>query len=122
MVDSLRTEFTLGEIPKRNSSPEQPDIAPILALHRHNDGYIAFATARDTAEDKDFRPLVSVRRDELARYFPEFRDQLMKDAYVSINAGWKLRRKGPNGAVYGYPLHRTDRLRGPRESFRPGCS
>jgi hypothetical protein len=60
--------------------PEQPTIAPILALHRHDDGYIAFAVARDAGED--FRPLISVRRDELARYFPEFREQLMKDAYV----------------------------------------
>ena len=88
---------------------EQGPIAPILALHRHEDGYIAFAVARDGGED--FRPLISIRRDELARYFPEFREQLLKDSYVSINAGWRLRRHGIDGAACGYPLHRTDRLR-----------
>ena len=92
-----------------NGSSEQPTIAPILALHRHDDGYIAFAVARETGED--FRPLISVRRDELARYFPEFREQLLKDAYVSINADWRLQRYGKNGPAHGYPLHRTDRLR-----------
>lgn len=91
------------------TSSEQPTIAPILALHRHDDGYIAFAVARDAGED--FRPLISVRRDELARYFPEFRQQLLEDAYVSINADWRLQRYGKHGPAYGYPLHRTDRLR-----------
>jgi len=89
----------------------EPGIAPILALHRHNDGYIAFAVARDDGEEKDFRPLVSIRRDQLAQYFPQFRDQLLKDSYVSINAGCQLRRHGPHGEAYGYPLNRTDRLR-----------
>jgi len=65
--------------------------------------------ARDAGED--FRPLISIRRDELARYFPEFREQLLKDSYVSINAGWRLRRNGQDDATYGYPLHRTDRPR-----------
>jgi hypothetical protein len=88
---------------------KQLPIAPILALHRHDDGYIAFAVARDGGDD--FRPLISIRRDELARYFPEFREQLLKDSYVSINAGWRLRRQGSDRAAYGYPLHRADRLR-----------
>jgi hypothetical protein len=29
----------------------------------------------------------------------------------SINADWRLRTHGGNGAAYGYPLHRSDRLR-----------
>ena len=107
-----REDSGAGGVPEErstdNTSSEQPAIAPILALHRHHDGYIAFAVARDAGED--FRPLISIRRDELARYFPEFREQLLKD-YVSINAGWRLRRHGSDGAAYGYPLHRTDRLR-----------
>jgi hypothetical protein len=81
----------------------------MLALHRHDDGYIAFAVARYAGED--FRPLISVRRDELARYFPEFREQLLKHACVSINADWRLQRYGKARAAYGRPLHRTDRLR-----------
>src|ERR1700722_19997440 len=90
-------------------SSKETILAPILALHRHNDGYIAFAVARDDGDD--FRPLVAIRRDELARCFPEFRHQFLKDSYVSINAGWRLRRQGRDGAAHGYPSHRTDRLR-----------
>ena len=109
-----REDSGAGSVPKDrpsadSPSSEKPAIAPILALHRHDDGYIAFAVARNAGED--FRPLVSIRRDELARYFPEFREQLLKDAYVSINADWRLQRYGKDGAAYGRPLHRTDRLR-----------
>jgi hypothetical protein len=104
-----RAEAALSYAKHGIPSPEQPALAPILALHRHDDGYIAFAVARDG--DDDFRPLISIRRDELARYCPGFRDQLLKDAYVSINAGWRLQRYGTAGAAYGHPSHRTDRLR-----------
>jgi hypothetical protein len=82
--------------------------APILRLHRHQDGYIAFAAVRDGV---DFRPLVSIRARELETWFPAFREQLEKDSYVSINADWRLRKHGLNGDAYGYPLHRSDRLR-----------
>ena len=82
--------------------------APILHLHRHQDGYITFATMRD---GEDFRPLISVRASELERWFPAFREQLEKDSYVSINADWRLRKHGPDGNAYGYPLHRCDCLR-----------
>jgi hypothetical protein len=82
--------------------------APILNLHRHQDGYIAFATERD---GEDFRPLVAIRASELETYFPQFRDQLLKDAYVGINADWRLRSFGEDGHSYGYPLHRSDKLR-----------
>jgi len=57
--------------PSESFSSEEATIAPILALHRHQDGYIAFAVARDAGGD--FRPFVLIRADELARYFPSFR-------------------------------------------------
>jgi hypothetical protein len=82
--------------------------APILHLHRHQDGYIAFAAERD---GDDFRPLVAIRAGELENWFPLFRDQFLKDAYVGINADWQLRSYGADGNSYGYPLHRSDRLR-----------
>jgi hypothetical protein len=82
--------------------------APILHLHRHEDGYIAFATERD---GEDFRPLVSIKASELETWFPAWRDLLLKDAYVGINADLRVRKYGPHGAAYGYPLHRSDRLR-----------
>jgi hypothetical protein len=82
--------------------------APILYLHRHQDGYIAFATERD---DGDFRPLVAIRAGELEEWFPLFRDQLLKDAFVGINSDWRLRKYGDHSDSYGYPLHRSNRLR-----------
>jgi hypothetical protein len=87
----------------------EPDPVPIMTLHRHSEGYISFATARDKGED--FRPLISIRADEMARYFPQFRAQLPKDSFVSINASYQLRKPGKDGAAYGTPLHRTNRLR-----------
>lgn len=81
--------------------------APILYLHRHLDGYISFATERD---NDDFRPLVSIRAGELETWFPAFREQLLKDGYVGINADWRLRSYGEHGSSYGYPLHRSDKL------------
>jgi hypothetical protein len=82
--------------------------APILRLHRHRDGYIAFASMRD---GDDFRPLISIKASELETWFPMIREQLEKDSYVAINGDWRLKRNGPDGDLYGYPLHRTDRLR-----------
>ena len=82
--------------------------APILHLHRHQDGYIAFATERD---GDDWRDLVAIRAGELENWFPLFRDQLLKDAYVGINADWRLSSYGEHGDSYGYPRHRTDHLR-----------
>jgi len=87
---------------------DQIAAAPILHLHRHRDGYIAFATKRD---GDDFRPLVSIRASELETWFPAFRTELEKDSYVSINADWRLRKYGPNGDAYGYPLHNSKALR-----------
>ena len=82
--------------------------APILRLHRHGDGYIAFARERD---GDDFRPLVSIRASELETWFPAFREDLERDGFVGINADWRLRSVGEHGESYGYPLHSSDRLR-----------
>jgi hypothetical protein len=84
-----------------------PDLAQIMTLHRHQDGYISFGVS----DPDHFRPVVSIRADELERYFPEFREQLLKDSHVSVNAGYQLRRQGRDGAAHGYPMHRSDRLR-----------
>jgi hypothetical protein len=85
------------------------NLAPVAALHRHHDGYVAFAVSRDRGED--FRPLVSIRRDELALRLPDFRHKFLKDAYASINAGWRLRRRYEAAGRCGYPCHRTYDLR-----------
>lgn len=90
--------------------------APIRRLHRHADGFISFAVERDSeADESDFRPLVSIRASELDTIFPQFLPQLLRDSYVSVNADWRLRTFGdprsPDYPPFGYPLHRTDKLR-----------
>src|SRR4051812_48916598 len=77
----------------REISATIPDLAPIMALHRHKDGYIAFAVS----DGDHFRPLVSIRADELERCFPEIREQLLRDSHVSINAGYQVQMPAAGG-------------------------
>jgi hypothetical protein len=62
----------------------EPELDPILNLHRADDGWVTFHVFRDGELKKD----CSLRRDKLANLFPQFRDQLQKDAYFSVNAFW----------------------------------
>ena len=91
------------------NEPEQnsPQLPPILELHRHKDGYISFALK----DDDDFRPKYAVLASELEKYFPEFRDQLIKDSHVSINAGYRIARRLDRTGAVGVPAHRTDNLK-----------
>lgn len=82
-----------------------PDLLPIAALHRH-DGYISFARK----SDDDFRPVFGIRADLLENMFPEFRKQLFKDSFVSINASYRLAGNYKN-RPHGWPAHRTENLR-----------
>jgi hypothetical protein len=87
---------------------EQPKLHPILDLHRHEDGYVSFASKTDD----DFRPKFAARPSDLEKWFPEFRDQLIKNSFVSINAAWKFGRPLERTAgAFGVPAHRTDTLR-----------
>jgi len=80
-------------------------------LHRHEDGYVTFSAG---AGD-DFHHRVAIKAGELETYFPQFMDELLKDSYVSINAGYRLRRHGRIGGqrtrAFGHPKHSTDTLK-----------
>lgn len=102
-AEAINPELILAD----DDELQVPDIAPIRALHRHADGYVAFATK---SED-EFHPLVSIRADELQTYFPEFQQQLFKDSFVSINAGYRLRNRQDRGKPKGYPRHDSNSLR-----------
>ena len=91
------------ELPNEHEQTE-PQLLPILLLHRHDDGYVVFSSK----SGDDMADQCAVRIDELQTYFPQYREQLLKDSFVGINADWRLARgKGPRG----YPFHRTDGLR-----------
>ena len=81
-----------------------PQLRPIKVLHRH-DGYISFMV-RDGDE---LRPRFAIRATELDEIFPEFAVQLIRDSFVSINAGYTLADR--SNAPTGRPLHRTEFLR-----------
>lgn len=80
----------------------------LLGLHRHTDGYVSFAVADEDA----FVPRFAIHIPKLANMLPEFAAQLMKDAYVSINASLRPRRFTPkDNPALGLPLHNKDNLR-----------
>src|ERR1035437_4434853 len=80
-------------------------LPPIKALHRH-DGYISFAVKTDDI----FCPKFAIRADALDSLFPQFREQLLKDSFLSINAAYCLARRNTT-LLKGRPNHRSDTLR-----------
>jgi len=88
-----------------DDNPDEITADPILKLHRHGDGYINFV-----AKDGDgLCPLYSIRADHLDAMLPGIREQLEKDAFVSLNASFRetwTRRSKHRG-----PAHSTDTLR-----------
>ena len=77
----------------------------LLRLHRHSDGVISFAVKSEEL----FLPVHAIRARDLTTMFPEFRADLLKNSYVSINAAARAAR-GSVGKI-GKPKHNTDTLR-----------
>jgi len=88
-------------------------IESVLRLHRHVDGVISFAVKSDDV----FCPIFAVRAGDLETVFPEFREQLFKNSYVSINAAVRMSRRTAKSGVrhsevkLGVPKHNTGTLR-----------
>ena len=80
-------------------------VASMLLLHRHPDGVISFAVESDGR----WRPVHAVRARDLESMFPEFREQLLRDSFVSINAAHRMARRS-TGRL-GMPDHNTANLR-----------
>ena len=80
-------------------------VASMLLLHRHPDGVISFAVESDGR----WRPVHAVRARDLESIFPEFREQLLKDSFVSINAAHRMARRSTSRL--GMPDHNTANLR-----------
>jgi hypothetical protein len=85
------------------------DWAPLLRLHRHADGYLSFAVARED----DWRPIYAFRADRLETMFPEIRNHLLRDRFVSINAAHRAAGRNRTAAPGGInlPLPRSETLR-----------
>jgi hypothetical protein len=85
------------------------DWAPLLRLHRHTDGYLSFALARED----EWRPMYAIRADRLEQMFPEIRNHLLRDSFVSINAAHRAAgsSRSPARAGIHHPRHRSETLR-----------
>jgi hypothetical protein len=82
-----------------------PEVASLLLLHRHLDGVITFVVK----DDEGWRRVRAVRASDLDREYPSFRDKLLRDSYVSLNAAYRM-AKGSRGPV-GWSDHNTGTLR-----------
>ncbi len=98
------TTKTLTMLP--GPEPKGPESLAIATIHRHRDGIVTFHRKRT---DGVFENLSGVRIGHLADVFPEFRQQLERDSYFSINAFWhpNVKRNYFNAGE----VRRSDRLR-----------
>jgi hypothetical protein len=85
-----------------------PQVDPILAIHRGEDGFVSFS--RKT-QDGEWQELASVRSDSLSSMFPEFRAELIRDSYYTVNSFF--RANGPNRKwpKLSAPYRKTEGLR-----------
>ncbi|MBZ5620052.1 MAG: hypothetical protein LAQ69_15205 [Acidobacteriia bacterium] len=88
------------------AEPTGPESLPIQIVHRHPDGVITFHRKNT---DGGFENLFAIRAEHLQGMFPEFRRELEKDSYFSINAFWHPQRQ--RARIKATEARRSDRLR-----------
>jgi hypothetical protein len=81
------------------------EVASLLLLHRHSDGVITFAVK----DDDGWQRVRAVRASALESEYPSFRDKLLRNSYVSLNAAYRM-AKGSRGPA-GWSDHNTGTLR-----------
>jgi len=88
------------ELVPRFTEPDQPDLKPIMLLHRGHDGFVSFHRKDEAGEHQD---LFSVPARTLDGIFPQLSPLLERDAYFSIHgfyrAGFGLARNAPEGSA-----------------------
>lgn len=94
------------------TEPEQPDLRPILLLHRGHDGHIAFCRKDDQGNHQD---LFSVPAKTLNGVFPQLSPLLERDSYFSIHGfyrgGHGVARWSPAGMNLSRAYRNTEGLR-----------
>jgi hypothetical protein len=71
--------------------PQTPDVLPILAIHRDQDGLVTFH--RKSGPSEKFENLEAIRAKDLPKRFAGLREKLNCDSYFSINSFWHPDRK-----------------------------
>ncbi len=87
---------------------EGPQVDPILGIHRGEDGFVSFSRKTQNGEWQEF---ASVRSDSLATMFPEFRAELMRDSYYTVNSFYRARGPNRNWPKLGAPYRKKEGLR-----------
>lgn len=71
------------------------DVAPILAIHRHPEGYVGFVRKpSEPRQDRDGKPiqfetLASIKVSELEQMFPAIAHHLVKDSYFTVSSMYR---------------------------------
>jgi len=96
----------LSTVIEPDLEPEAPDLAPLLAIHRHHDGRITFH--RKGAAAGEFENLFALRPRDLSSLF-QSPEALDRDSFFSINAFWDRNTTTPR--LSAAEVRRSDRLR-----------
>jgi hypothetical protein len=94
-IESLQLTLLLSDA-KLPDVDAVPELDPILELHRASDSYVTFHVLREGKMIND----CSVKVDALANYFPQFRADLDRDSYFSLNGFY---RPGYGHGLAGLP-------------------
>lgn len=87
-----------------------PDYFSIAAIHRANDGWVTFHAKVQTDQgEEEFRNLFSVSAETLTQWFPEFREELERDSFFSLNAFY--RHPKARSVERNYTPRRSNNLR-----------
>jgi hypothetical protein len=76
---------TMPEYLAPEPEPTAPYVQPISLIHRGQDGYVSF----HRKQGEKFQDLCSVRAGELQTMFPQFAEELERDAYFSVNSFYR---------------------------------
>lgn len=98
--------MTQQQLP-RFEEPEQPDLRPILQLHRRHDGWITFHRKHpETGEHED---LFSIEARKLDGYFPQLLPVFERDSYFSVHGFYRGGFGVANNSPPGLNLKRAER-------------
>ena len=68
---------------------KRPQVEAILAFHQAADGYVRFL---NTGKDGAKRVVTSIAARDLDTMFPSFAEELIRDAFFSVNAFYRETR------------------------------
>jgi hypothetical protein len=94
------------------TEPNEPDLKPVLELHRGHDGFVSF---HRKSESGGWQDLFSVAARELDGVFPQMSPMLEEDSYFSIHgfyrSGYGISQSSPGTTRLKRAFRRSDGLK-----------